>query len=44
MNQATWTTLIIAALVTAGVMIYVLMFWQPPPVEAIDWSNVTELR
>ena len=44
MNQATWTTLIIAALVTACVMIYVLMFWQPPPVEAIDWSNVTELR
>ena len=44
MNPATRAILIIAALVTAGVMIYVLVFWQPPPVEVIDWSGVKELR
>jgi len=44
MNQATQAILIIAALVTVGMMIYVLVFWQPPPVEAIDWSQITELR
>jgi len=44
MDQATRAILIIAALVTAGMMIYVLVFWQPPPVEAIDWSQIAELR
>ena len=44
MDQATRAILIIAALVTAGMMIYVLAFWQPPPVEVIDWSVVDELR
>jgi hypothetical protein len=44
MDQATQAILIIAALVTVGMMIYVLVFWQPPPVEAIDWSQITELR
>ena len=43
MDQATQAILIIAALVTVGMMIYVLVFWQPPPVEAIDWSQITEL-
>ena len=43
MDQATQAILIIAALVTAGMMIYVLVFWQPPPVEAIDWSQIREL-
>jgi len=42
-NQATLTTLGIAALVALGVAIYVLVFWQPPPVEAIDWSVVEEV-
>ena len=44
MNRATLITLGIAALVSAGVAIYILVFWQPPPVEAIDWSQITELR
>jgi hypothetical protein len=44
MDQATRAILIIAALVTVGMMIYVLVFWQPPLVEAIDWSQITELR
>ena len=44
MDQATRAILIIAALVTAGMMIYVLVFWQPPTVEVIDWSVVDELR
>jgi hypothetical protein len=44
MDQATLITLGIAALVAAGMMIYVLVFWQPPPVEAIDWSQITELE
>lgn len=44
MDQATQAILIIAALVTVGMMIYVMVFWQPPPVEAIDWSQITELR
>ena len=44
MNQATQAILIIAALVIVGMMIYILVFWQPPPVEAIDWSQITELR
>ena len=44
MDQATRAILIIAALVTAGMMIYVLVFWQPPPVEVIDWSQIRELR
>ena len=44
MDQETLVILIIAALVTVGMMIYVLVFWQPPPVEVIDWSQIRELR
>jgi hypothetical protein len=44
MDQETLAILIIAALVAAGMMIYGLVFWQPPPVEAIDWSQIAELR
>lgn len=43
MNQATLTILGIATLIALGVAIYVLVFWQPPPVEAIDWSVVEEV-